>query len=1271
MPADFDQPLASFDDPTAGASPGFDDPTATPADAAVTVMHFGERPTAAAAPPNATLRRNLEAIALRSPRAARRIAEAGSAGELDWIDTDEGPSAVYRGAALASKRRPLSEAASLAGRIDLDEHGCVVWLGFGLGLHVDALRSRAGRAIVQVVFEPDVELLRAVLERVDYAELFRSRDVILLTEADAAGDAAATTKGSEGMIAIGVEVIEHPPSRRRLADETPTFVRTFAEIVEAVRMYCVTTMMQCDVTVRNQLMNAGPYLTAGGISQLKGARPAAPAVVVSAGPSLSRNVHLLEGFGVGSARENDLTIVATQTTLKPLLARGVRPHFVTALDYHEVSVRFYEGLTAEDVAGVTLIAEPKANPAIIDAFPGRTLFVEDATLNEMLDEAATTRPNGGPDAALPPGGTVAHLAYYVARHVGADPVVLIGQDLGFTDGQYYGDGAAIHDVWAGELSEFCSLESMEWRRIVRMRGHLRPATDASGRAMYTDSQMATYLAQFERDFLADADRGLTIVDATEGGVGKRSTTPMPLAAALERYEGSSAIEGEHGVGDKRDETFGDALFHVEHETPEARARIASARERLSSLRRDVRTVGRYSRETVKLLAKIERAFEDRSKVNDLIRKVHSVRDRVHGLPDAFALVQRLNQTGVFKRYKADRLLHLAEGMGEVEKQRRRVERDRMNVGWLADVAETTEELLDMAVAALDGKGKRTRDLVVKPGAMTGPGAREASGAAGARTVVIAAVLVGPNDVSAEGAGPALVETLRRVARVEGVSKVLVLNEGAEERAVEGAVEASGVRAGGGRRVVVEIATDERTEEEKRIAKAWRARTDRGRAYAVHAWRSGFLPTAFDAVLEPERLGRAIASAGSSGEEVGVLCVGGGWRRLDVAACGEVVERFVEGPEQHALSFSQAAAGTVGCVISRGVIEELMTARAAGNMFGSTAGMLGYVPVKPRQDPITKTNCVGVPASLRDAAAAWYETDAGAGDADDAGFSLVSELSFDVGGGESRGCARASWYGFKAGTVTRALAPSVVATVVGAASAARAERGGTAAPLVVTLRGVGGVDGSGDPCTHGGLGELIAAAREAGAAFVHVRTDLALNSTLDAHSKLGDALASADVVSVDLLAQTLGVYERITGRRSLEIAKASCGALWERWKSESRLSRLPERWLTPRLTRCDATYEEVEAFFDAWTLTVGGAVIDPLPRVVEGERIGPLTTPRLERLRRSARLLCVRSDGGLLARPEHAADGEVTPVRGEDAGAVIDAWRAVAVRRAASMREGER
>src|SRR5690606_30118257 len=105
-----------------------------------------------------------------------------------------------------------------------------------------------------------------------------------------------------------------------------------------------------------------------------------PAVVVSAGPSLRRNMKLLAEPGV----RDRVVIIAVQTVLKPLLAAGIKPHFVTALDFHEISKRFYEGLKPEDVQGVTLVVEPKVHPVVIDAFPGKVRCVAAKFLDELL-----------------------------------------------------------------------------------------------------------------------------------------------------------------------------------------------------------------------------------------------------------------------------------------------------------------------------------------------------------------------------------------------------------------------------------------------------------------------------------------------------------------------------------------------------------------------------------------------------------------------------------------------------------------------------------------------------------------------------------------------------------------------------------------------------------------------------------------------------------------------------------------------------------------------
>jgi hypothetical protein len=93
-------------------------------------------------------------------------------------------------------------------------------------------------------------------------------------------------------------------------------------------------------------------------------------VCVGAGPSLAKNVKLL----ADPAIRKNVMVVAAQTTLKPLLDRGIQPDFVTALDYHEISKRFYEGLP--ELPNVTLVAEAKAHPSVLDSFPGPIRVVQ-------------------------------------------------------------------------------------------------------------------------------------------------------------------------------------------------------------------------------------------------------------------------------------------------------------------------------------------------------------------------------------------------------------------------------------------------------------------------------------------------------------------------------------------------------------------------------------------------------------------------------------------------------------------------------------------------------------------------------------------------------------------------------------------------------------------------------------------------------------------------------------------------------------------------------
>jgi len=1159
---------------------------------------------------------NAAALAHCSPGAAALVRAARAREDLTWVQTPTGAlsatieewdltGTVQR--ALASRRDPLAEARRLADKVDVVATPVVVVVGFGLGHHVGEIVRRMGRSGVVVVFEPDAGLLRAVLERIDHTEWLGEGNVVLLTDPDDEGAMAGALRNLEGAISMGVQVIEHPASQARLAQGVvpaggavggitggmaQRFVQRFTRIVKAARTTMVTTMVQSEATLRNLTQNVDVYGTCAGVGDLAGLGAGRAAIVVSAGPSLRRNIELLSRTDV---RER-CVIIATQTVLRPLLERGIRPHFVTALDFHEISRRFYEGLTPERVDGVTLVIDPKVNPAVPAAYPGTIRCVGSTFLDRLLGPDFT-RPMG----SLPPGATVAHLAYYLARHLGCDPVILVGQDLGFTDGQYYSAGAAIHDVWAGELNPFRTLEMLEWERIVRMRGTLRRERDVLGRPVYTDEQMSTYLLQFQRDFKADADRGLLTIDATEGGVAKAHTAAMSLAEALSNY--GSSVEGPF-----------EAPVATRAAGSERATTLRRIVKRIQSVRRDVWRIGTLSREARAVLDEMLSHHEDQERVNRLIGRVDKIRDEATSLQPAFSMVEVLNQTGVFNRVKADRRIRLNSGAGKLspmEVQREQIERDRTNVRWIGDAADALGTLLDEAVGVCEGKPRRTRDPVRAeegPGANLG-GQRDGGAVGSPSARAVAAVI--PVDPDFGGLGvprdlrqPVLdgrnmlqltLARLSRCAKLDGV--VLLAGDAEEARRLAGDVP-RGLRVD-----VVRVGADP-----GRFA----PEAARGsRLLAAACWRGGVGNlTAYDEVLWPAS---ALAALRTHGYDA-ALVLGPEWALIDPSLCDAIIERHLEMPEAHRMTFSQAAPGLAPCLVDARMLEQIADRRAEVGTFASIGGVLGYVPTAPSSDFIVKPMCLGVPPGVRDAAwRAVLDTPETARVI----FSRLAAAGIDprTAGAEAiAGALSAVPEPLGGRHVTVRVTPGAgVGRLMEPLRDAAEAAGAWAALSTVTITGPASLDAGvgADVLDEPEWESLATAARAAGFGAVHLRTTLrAPASALSAIGRVGP-----EVVSVDMVADDAGTYRRLTGVDAFAQARANLAALLQSRRAQGG-SGLPLPVVVPRITRRDAVYEQIEGFYDYWTLMLGCAVIDPLPRAIPGERIEPLPLPGLAARRRS-------------------------------------------------------
>lgn len=1146
-------------------------------------------------PDPAILQRNLVAIALRSPRAAEQIRNASPSTEIEFSLAPDGQIVgVMDNRALCSKRRPIDEATTWASQYNPQDAGFLGVLGFGLGYHIQALFETHKNFSVLLCYEPDLALMRAVLERIDHSAWISNALFLLATDPDDAPAITALISNAEAFIATGVEIAPHPASKKRLGDSAGRFTTTLLNVVKSTRTHLVTILSNSGFTLRNILMNAGTYAASPGITPLKDTCQGQTAILIAAGPSLQRNLALLDDPTI----RDRAVIIAVQTMLKPLLKRGIKPHFVTALDHHEISKRFYEGLTEKDVEGVRLVVEPKANAAIVEAFPGEVLCACESQLDELL----------GPKLArdmgtIPAGATVAHLNYYLAKYLGCTSIILIGQDLGFTDGQYYASGASIHQVWSGELSPHRTLEMFEWERIARMKSLLRLKQDIHDRPIFTDEQMSTYIAQFESDFQEDAQsESFRIINATEGGVNIAGTEVMTLEDALALCLTDQTLKLPH-------------TSHLKLDDPDhARKVIAQIKSVLGQLS----TIERNSKRTLELIKKAQDAIDNPQRVDKYVKSMHDIRDQVLALHPAFDLVNYYNQKGGLNRFKVDRSIKVLSDLSPTEKQSKQLDRDANNVRWIEISSREVHALLTRALHVMEGTASPlTRDEFADEEPTIEIVADDSRR--------VEAVIFADPEFNALGfprnfaqpiyksrnALQLTIDRLNTCSNIDGITIITPMPVRIKELLTPNS--ALPLRI---------VPADPNTFRSRARA------IGQARAASNECWRGsiGSL-SCYDEALEPTILAQVMDEHNIDAATI----VGPDWCMLDPTLVDRIVARHRADPDRCRVPFSQAVPGIGCCVIDRSAANALATAAKNSSAFASIGAMLGYIPVAPQGDPIASPLCVGIDPFVRDA-----------------GVRVVADSTTRVqamaaayqGLGDSAMTAGASVLirAFTNELAKRQAAPSRIELELTTSRAAQGIWGAThtapditiardqARQLLTDTRALRDdctvlFAGRGDPLLHPAVLDIINQTNQLGITSTELRTDL-INTNTPAEALIA---ANLGVLSINVLANTPAVYQIMTGHASGTNGFDSLLDAMQALFNARPTTQLPTPWIVPRITRCDAAYPDIQGFYDRWLTVCGCAIIDP-PKLNTTDRIQPLVVPDHRASQLALNTLRIQADG---------------------------------------------
>ena len=302
---------------------------------------------------------------------------------------------------INSKYNSKKEGESFANQYYRNTKNIIVY-GLGMGFHIKALADKITPEQNLFVIECNKEIIKIALENTDILSVFQ-RDNVYLIAHDTFENTMLEIK--DIFLKKDMTFICHEPSVRAI----PKGFEKIKDIFETYLIKVRSTNILGDLLKENEKVNLTKGYENGG-KVFKDAYKNKPAIIVSAGPSLEINGEKLKNL------KDKAIIISVGRALKYLKSIGVKPDFSIITDPKESVINQLDF----DETEISLFFLSTIHPTVEKyKGPKYILFEEHSDKVSDSDKIYTVET----------GGSVATTAFSLARLMGCNPLILIGQDL--------------------------------------------------------------------------------------------------------------------------------------------------------------------------------------------------------------------------------------------------------------------------------------------------------------------------------------------------------------------------------------------------------------------------------------------------------------------------------------------------------------------------------------------------------------------------------------------------------------------------------------------------------------------------------------------------------------------------------------------------------------------------------------------------------------------------------------------------------------------------
>lgn len=413
---------------------------------------------------------------------------------------------------LNSTYHPIAEAEKFAKKFEgLEENSLLFVFGFGNGIFAEEIIRICKEKAIVVFYEPSKDIYEYLCMKRNMQEYCDSHSCYFVTDGiqERIGDRIIP---SIGLFDVMERITTYKNRNHMYQCALPKYVELFPEEYDRFRQRIEQGRMHLFTQIFN-VQDHGHKAVVNNVKLLQyipecyclenfiGLFPKdMPAIVVSAGPSLEKNIDLLK-----KAKGRAL-IVCVDSAIKYMLHKKIIPDLLISFDIRK-NPELFEDKILQDIP---IFGSTDMNIEVLEVLQPKK-FILAGTANPYVRRLFNQFGYAMDKEEFD--GSVAGVACDVLRRIGFQTIILIGQDLALTGNQMYaGDGELLTDSFTRTVVD---VESVD------------------GGTVKTTLDYYEFIKWFERYMQQYPE--LKLVDATEGGARLRGAETISFSEAIQKY----------------------------------------------------------------------------------------------------------------------------------------------------------------------------------------------------------------------------------------------------------------------------------------------------------------------------------------------------------------------------------------------------------------------------------------------------------------------------------------------------------------------------------------------------------------------------------------------------------------------------------------------------------------------------------------------------------------------------------------------------------------